>query len=451
MKALTGFCPECGRELSRAARYCPGCGEKVTELRQAPAVQAGRAPIVLPRNATLPQAPVVTPPPILGPESSPPPVASPPLLPGMVELRGDSRLAQMDRWIEERLAFAECAGLFKEPTILSETPQEFYGALLGGEALSAGQWQTLLDQQLREARENAEHGGGVWGVFIASQACLVNGWLFKAVFGLPRVRDALSDARTAGLALGTVAHEKWGHGFLSAATALGGESRQINLDRLRYARLFSGFQVTTPEGVILREKWRAVYNATRFAEEGWATWVENLVSREFAAQPPAPGATRAQWMENFAVPEVPQRNLGAAQQALLVLFDPSRRPEEAQTAMAVLEQAEEELTPYFVGQYGRPPRYVIGYGLCWMIEQRFGEQNVPLALILAGNVVYGLATQGVSDVANVIASSPDLNVNRRLAAIAHLPIENAPGLSRRDFAAACHDRLGMIIPPNMRL
>ena len=71
--------------------------------------------------------------------------------------------------------------------------------------------------------------------------------------------------------------------------------------------------------------------------------------------------------------------------------------------------------------------------------------------MLAGNVVYGLASQGVSDVVNVIAASPDLNVNRRLAAIAHLPQQAAPGLSRGDFAKACHDRLGLSIPANLKL
>jgi len=368
----------------------------------------------------------------------------------MVELRGDARLTQMDAWLARQLDIEAAARNLKEPAILSESAQEFYGGLLSGEPLSPGQWRILLERQLKEAREHAEHGGGVWGAFLAGQACLINGWLFKEVFGLAQPRDALSDARTAGLLLGTVAHEKWGHGFLSAATALGAETRQVQMDRVRYARLFSGFQVTTPEGVILREKWRAVYNATRFAEEGWSSWVENVVRRGFAAQfaggAPAPPAL---WMQNFVVPEVRLRNRAAAQQAILTLFDSGRKPDEAKAAMAILEQAEDELTPDFMGQYGRPPRYIIGYGLCWMVERRFGARNVPAALILAGNVVYGLATQGVSDLANVIASSPDLNVNRRLAAIAHLPLKDSPGLARRDFAAACHDLLGLSVPANL--
>ena len=468
MTALTGFCPTCGRELSRAARYCPGCGGKVTSLAERghscppgpPLATGSTQPQVQPhppaarsRLAAGASALPSSVPPIIALANLPPSPAGPlpPLLPGMVELRGDSRLAQMDAWLDRRLELDVPARNLKEPAILSESAQEFYGGLLSGEPLSPGQWRTLLEQQLKEAREHAEHGGGVWGAFLAGQACLINGWLFKEVFGLAQPRDALADARTAGLLLGTVAHEKWGHGFLSATTALGAETRQVQMDRLRYARLFSGFQVTTPEGVILREKWRAVYNATRFAEEGWSSWIENLVRRGFNAQGTGGAAAApALWMQNFVVPELRQRNLAASQQALLTLFDPSRNPDEAKAAMAVLEQTEDELTPYFMGQYGRPPRYIIGYGLCWLIERRFGERNVPAALILAGNVVYGLATQGASDVANVIASSPDLNVNRRLAAIAHLPRKDSPGLSRRDFAAACHDLLGLNIPANLK-
>ena len=440
MKGLTGFCSQCGRELSRAARYCPGCGGKVTPQREVAENRATPAPLAAP----------VLPPRLSDAEAALPPLAIPPLLPAMVEMRGDSRLTQMDRWLGERLGLGAALQQFKEPTILSETAQEFYGTLLAGEPLAADQWRGLLEQQLKEARETAGRGGGVWGAFLAGQACLVNGWLFKSVFGLPQARQALSDPRTAGLMLGVVAHEKWGHGFLSATTSLGAEARQINLDRLRYARLFSGFQVTTPEGVILREKWRAVYNATRFAEEGWATWIENLVQKNCAAAAGAAGAERAPWMADFAVPELRMGKLVSAQKAMLTLFDASRSPDEAKAAMATLEQAEDELTPYFMSQYGRPPRYVIGYGLCWMIERRFGERNVPAALMVAGNVVYGLATHGVSDVVNVIAASPELNVNRRLAAIAHLPGPDAPGRDRGEFAQACRDKLGMNLPANLK-
>lgn len=450
MRALTGLCPVCGREVSRSARYCPGCGQKLAELRPLPEAPAGHN-VGQQHSAAARSGPSrVETPSVASADSQPPPPAIPPVLPGMVELRGDSRLNQMDRWVQERLDLGFVAQPFKEPTILSETAREFYGMLLAGEPLSEGQWQALLEQQLREARENAERGGGVWGAFLAGQGCFVNGWLFKSVFGLSNARDALADARTIPLLLGTVAHEKWGHGFLSATTALGAEVRQVHLDRLRYARLFAGFQVTTPEGVILREKWRAVYNATRFAEEGWATWVENLVRQGFADKAGGAPAPQAKWMAGFVVPELRLGKLVSAQQALLTLFDASRRPDEARAAMLTLEQSEEELTPYFMAQYGRPPRYVIGYGLCWMIARRFGEPNVPTALILAGNVVYGLATQGVSDIVNVIATSPDMNVNCRLAAIAHLPVKDTPGLARRQFADACHNSLGLSVPANLR-
>ena len=63
MAVLTIPCPRCGRELSRAARYCPGCGVKVAEATTA----LGKA-----------SAPAPAAPPILKPSK---PVAVPPLLP----------------------------------------------------------------------------------------------------------------------------------------------------------------------------------------------------------------------------------------------------------------------------------------------------------------------------------------------------------------------------------
>jgi hypothetical protein len=171
------------------------------------------------------------------------------------------------------------------------------------------------------------------------------------------------------------------------------------------------------------------------------------VKREFAPAAGGPRRALEAWTENFALPELRIGKMVSAQQALQALFDPRVSPEQAKAAMAVVEQAEDELTPLFTAQYGRPPRYVIGYGLCWMIQRRFGDANVPVALMLAGNVVYGLETQGASDVANVIASSPDLNVNHRLAAIAHLPVKDNLALGRREFVTACQDRLGLNIPP----
>lgn len=442
MNLATNICPNCGRELSPAARYCPGCGGKVSELEAVVRREVRAKPA---SSMVAPAVVPVTVPPEL------PKVQPPPLIHALSALRGDPRFGELDRWVEQRIGLPAVRQRLTEPVILCETPEEFYGALLSGEALSAAQWQALLEAQLREAKAHADHGGGVWGAFLAGQSCLLNGWLFKEVHELARVRDVLQDPRTVALLWSTMAHEKWGHGFLSAMTALGTETRQVQLDRLRYARLFSGFQVTTPEGVILREKWRAVFQATRFAEEGWSTWVENLVRREYL---PKAGGVRspvpaAEWTASFSPQAAGFRQLISAQQALGVLFDAQRSPDEARAAMATLERAEEQLTPYFVAQYGRPPRYVIGYGLCWMIEKRFGAANVPPGMILANNVVYGLAAHGVSDIANVIASSHDMNVNRRLTAIAHLPRPDAPDLTRAEFARACHDLLGFNLPDDL--
>lgn len=450
MMILTGLCPQCGREVSCAALYCPGCGFKFATQhpiqKPSPDSCSGK-PLSSISNDELINDKSISP-----DASIPLPSPAPPIIPEMVELRSDSRFIQIDQWIVDRLKIDFIAQPFNEPTILSETAQEFYGMLLAGEALSEAQWNILLEQQLREAKKNAERGGGIWGAYLAIQGCFINGWLFKTIFNLENARDAITDTRTIPLLFGTVAHEKWGHGFFSSATSIGNETRELHFDRLRYARLFSNYQVNTPDGVILREKWKAVYNATRFVEEGWATWIESLVRQDLASGLIEVKKPQGQWAINLSVQELSSGYSISAQQALMNLLDTNHPdPEKAKEAMAVLEKSEDELTPIFIARYDRLPRYIIGCALCRMIAQRFGELNVPLAIVLAGNVTYRTSTQSVSDILNFITKSPDLNVNRRLAAIAHLPINDNRFISKQEFAQECHNRLGISIPKKLNL
>jgi len=74
MKTLTEPCPACGRELSRGARYCPGCGGNVPELRAALA-----AKLVAVKSVPVPPPVIAKPvPPILVPA---PAAAIPPIQP----------------------------------------------------------------------------------------------------------------------------------------------------------------------------------------------------------------------------------------------------------------------------------------------------------------------------------------------------------------------------------
>lgn len=357
---------------------------------------------------------------------------------------------QLDRWMEQALDLGVIRHRLTEPIILCESAEEFYKPLFESEPLSESQFRDLLEKELQQAREGVRQGGGVFGVFLPGRGCLLNGWLIRqlSVDAAGPAAEPETPHRALDLLLSTAAHEKWGHGFLSALTALGAEVRNLHLDRLRYARRFPQLRTNTPEGVLLLHKWQIVFDATRFAEEGWATWVEKRLFPEcpLAAEltPPQPPGPDSAILEGLAA--LPGEDGVMLRGAWAELLDPAVPPDRASQAMKILDEREPVYAPLVEAQFGQPPPYVLGLRLCSLIEQRFGRQNLPLALLLAGNVTYQLAQLPVTDLAHVVASADHLNVNQRLAALAHLPIPDNPRLSRSDFLQASHDHLGFARP-----
>ncbi|MBT3381351.1 MAG: hypothetical protein HN976_43560 [Lentisphaerae bacterium] len=340
------------------------------------------------------------------------------------------------------------------PTLLCETAEEFYGAIFGDEPLSETQLGSLLDHQVEEARRDALNGGGIWGLFLPHRGCLLNGWLYARIFGAEPPAAVLEHAQAFPHIIRTAAHEKWGHGFLSTATALGRETQSLHVDRYRYAQGFPEATVTTPEGLVLREKWHAVFSATRFAEEGWSTWVEHLAlnhGTEFAPVAPKTEETAAELAETMSKKTSEGLSVSEAAKAIRALLNPGTPPADAMRAMACLEQAEEALTPGFVEVFGQPPRYVLGYAVCRMLCERFGEACVPVALVLAGNVTYAIERISVSDLQHVVTANDSMNVNRRLAALAHLPVNPSGKSSPGEFGQVAHELLGFAVPESLRI
>ncbi len=405
-------CTKCGRELSAAAPYCPGCG-----MRQSDRVEGATS-----STSSLNHHPT----------------SSARL--AMANIGGASALAWLDDWVTQRLRL-DPATRIQLPTLLCESGEEFYGALFKDEALTPAQMTALLKAELEAARSHAASGGGIWGVFLANQGCLLNGWLYQQVFGLKKAANALNDARVKPMITATAAHEKWGHGFLSSMTALGKETKDLHAERWRHARNFPEQTTNTPEGLLLRERWHAVFGSTRYAEEGWATWIERLVTRE-------------QKSEERAAPDFKQLSVVArkaggadAEGALTALLDPAQPPDTATQGMAWWEEQEAALTSAFEAAFGQPPRYVVGHALCRLIEQRAGEQGVVTSLLIAGNLRLNLAGMGVSDLKDIVLQNPALNMNRRLAAIAHLPL--SPKLNPTTLARLAHDQLGFATPEGL--
>lgn len=416
-------CAGCGREVGVGAHFCPGCGRR---LRSAP---------VSPASAR-PATPTIRP----GRPTNPPVRSAAGKRFAMTDLKRSPVLGQVDEWIRSELGLGHAEAFANLPTVLCETAEEFYGALFMTEPLSAVQWKELLDQEVAAANQQAREGGGTFGVFLPGQGCLVNGWLFQQLFGLAKASDALSDPASRQHAIGTAVHEKWGHGYISTHGALGGEAQSLSLDRYRYARSFPKLSVTTPEGVVLEQKWSALFSATNFAEEGWATWIERHVLSGFA------GATAAR---RGSLEEVDTSGLpDEAAVSLREVLDDGVSVADATAAMGRIERAAAALNPWFEERFGQPAPYVLGYEICKSIERRFGSACVAPAVLIAMNVTYSLATISVSDLLQVVTSDSRMNVNHRLVALLHMPasdvVRTPEGLAR-----CAHDQLGFSIPQEL--
>ena len=425
-------CPTCGRETSSGAYYCPGCGEK---LRGGAGADAPAMPVAAAARAF---AAGGLEHPALG-------------LRGMALMDGGPVLKRLDAWVLDRLRLTRYGAKTEVPTVLCETGEEFYGALFADEPLSQAQMRELLAAQLAAAQAQAEDGGGMFGLFLGAHGCLVNGWLFRELAGLDSVAACLKRPEVAARIFTTAAHEKWGHGFISTCTELGREAAALDLDRFHYARRFPAQTVTTPRGVLLREKSQAVFQASRFVEEGWASWVDQLAGRNLAAI--LPECPEGGGGHTLPEPETLLAALAdvlppAGMKAMTVLLRPGAgTPEQATAAMAWLEEAEEKLNAFFTARFHRPARYVVGQAMCAALAARLGERAVPAAVALAGNDRYELEKTSVSDLVSVVAGNSGLNMNRRLAALLALAAAVPPGGDAAvALARAAHDRLSWTVP-----
>lgn len=367
----------------------------------------------------------------------------------MAALNQNPLFAKLDDWLGQRLGLSRQRALRQLPTVFCETGEEFYGALFLDEPIPPAVLQELMAAQLLEAEAHADAGGGIFGVFLGAHGCYVNGWLYQRLHNLEHATDALRQPAILPAVIGTAAHEKWGHGFVATCTALGKESTELQLDRCRYARAFPRLTVTTPEGRLMQEKWSLVFMASRFLEEGWASWVDQYVSQHLTELLPG--------IKSDARPQLPGPDeliaassgwFGPAwHDAVRLLLEPQNAPAQAVAAMAWLEAHEAEIEASMGVMFQRPPRYVIGHALCVRLTEIWGAELLPSIIVLAANVRYDLSKNSVSDLQRIVLEDPALNVNRRLAALGQLtPPAGANGRTAAGLAQTAREQLGFGIP-----
>jgi len=383
-----------------------------------------------------------------------------------VALGGASLLQQLDALMWQAFGLESRfpgAPLGRYPVVYCETLAEFFTPILEDMDVSTSTRGEVLAACIAEAEEYAQQqGGGILGVNLPGRGCYVNGWLFGFMRGVaPQV--ALQDPAILTHIVETVCHEKLGHGYIAALTAVGKEKTRLGLWRFDLAQQFHLRTVDTPQGALLRAKHKLVHETSRFAEEGWATWIEQVMVWLAARQGLLPGVQAAEHLQakysltavaqlleqlrQSTAPGSEERKLMDLMQAVTqILADDKSNASEEDVFRAML--AWQKNAPDFDGVFeqifGQPAVYVLGYLLVRRLEARLGWQNLPYAVALAGNVTYDLETTSLSDLAALLQGDPRLNVDARLALLGTLQLQ--PGQGVVELARLAREQLDFAIP-----
>lgn len=383
----------------------------------------------------------------------------------------NSLLSLVDAWAFEEFDLARIqAGPLTTPSVYCATFEEFFASFFAFRNLSPEEQARSVQEEARAAREAVAQGGGaVLGVNWPGHGCFLNGEAFARIHAKESAAEALRCPKTFPHILSTAIHEKLGHGLLTEFTTRGRELRSVHLEQHDVARQFLRRKSDDPREALLLDKWDLLLSTSKYAEEGFSTWMEarmvSVASQRVAAGRPVDEPVRelSQAVHSYPPDRVLQKlrelgDPGIDSLADAIEFLSQAGPADRQAVVALMsgrfphtdlsendverDQALDQLSSELFGQ---PLHYVVGYVLVEKLERRLGARSVPFALALAGNVSYGLDTVSNSDLRRALGTNPQLRMDVRLALIGTLEgvPENDPDAL---FAAARRD-LSLTPPP----
>ena len=190
-----------------------------------------------------------------------------------------SLLSLVDTWTFEQFELERLrAEPLGAPTIYCESLEEFYGSFFAYRNMSAQEQARGVREESEQARAALASGGGaVLGVNWPGRGCFLNGEAFARMYKKRDAADALRSPDTFPHILSTAVHEKLGHGLLTEFTTRGKEIRSVHLEQHEVARHFLRRKSDDPRDALLQDKWNLLLTTSKFAEEGFSTWMESQV------------------------------------------------------------------------------------------------------------------------------------------------------------------------------
>ena len=351
------------------------------------------------------------------------------------------------RWFNRRSFFV--------PTIYCETLEEFFEPVCKDLEVSESTKKELIEEYTQEAAEKAEVGEGIFGIFIPSQGCFINGWLCCRIVDkkIPP-EEGLTNPEVYPHIIRVAAHEKFGHGFLSCFTTYGVESQKIHLYRQRIASNFNIKQSDSPEYTLWNEKYITIFNSSKFTEEGWASYIENYfleklnlkkVNSEYSLEDVLSPLSKMEKDKNL--PEDIRNLIGFIASGIFVMLSDEKNisEEDITGAVSFLQENENIISDIFQKLFHQKPRYIIGYLLMKKAEEKFGKESLPLLLAIAGNVKYNIENISVSDLQKVVCRNPKFNIDIRMALLTTLNVEKG---NLEKIVEEAREKLNFVVPKN---
>jgi hypothetical protein len=387
---------------------------------------------------------------------SQPPWVAPRQPQSLIDMTGSPFLKELDQAFADMFRLDQFFPLNKldYPTVYCETLEQFFEPFLVDLNYSAQVRQSVLDNYLKEAVEDAEKGGGTWGVDISGRGCYLNGWLFAYGTNLTP-RQALQDQAIFAHIKQTAVHEKLGHGFLGLYSAMGAVKNQLGLATIELASRFGLHPVDDPTWSLRQGQYNLLSQKSQLLEEGFASWVASFMAQNLWNGKSLRGHNINTVVES--IQKIPDTFKDAAEiqkillKVLVVLFSEERFALDVlQQAIGVVESISPDLDDYFFhhSPLGQPLRYAVGDLLFQRAEAIHGPLCIPYLALIAANLAFDPAQISLADLRELMSRDPRLNPDARLAALSQMPSSRPNDVHA--LAEAAEKELSFSVPKELK-
>lgn len=389
----------------------------------------------------------------------------------MVNLSGSNWLRKVDDVFVEAFRLRDYYPTYRldYPSSICETPEEFYGLIWEDDDLSATNRQLKVQAMVQEAAQLARDSdgrAGIFGVNLPGKGCYLNGWLIAYNSGFSPL-DILRQEALRRRALKTAVHEKLGHGFLTAYSAMGQAKSRLGLEKLDRAEHFKFRPAEDPLSSLRTAQWSLFHRASVYLEEGWSSWLDGHLPAlvEGKEAPSTSSITLADVLNAIGLVgnahgpqfgEAKAAELGISPQLLeelLTILQILFGGENAQLWMiqrAILAAGEIEgvLDQALAGRLPLPFRYILGALLFDQARRNLGVRCLPYAALIAANVDYNFDKVSLTDMSQLVANDARLHPDTRLAALSGMKLVT-PG-SVAELAERAVSELNFLAPVELR-